>query len=228
MLQSQCHFIGTMRSKTAWEVQKDERTGKTKPVKVGLAPVQRDGLEYEFTSVLELSIDGHIATASKDRTSLFDNQFFVPGIETGEALRDWLQGSKGNGGQKNPAESEAPQELPAAKPTGKVTQLRDVSRADILSLVCGQLREIGLADKIAEYKRYVRHKYGAGMKDLPADKLEEQAVNWSAARMITTCVRNSANTCTGCRRRKEEMPGPEGLGLLLYFIEFENGLSHTY
>jgi hypothetical protein len=83
-----------MRSKTAYEVQKDERTGKTKPVKVGLAPVQRDGLEYEFTSVLELSVDGHIATSSKDRTGLFDNQYFVPGIETGQALQGWIEGGQ--------------------------------------------------------------------------------------------------------------------------------------
>lgn len=166
-----------MRSKTAWEVQKDDRTGKTRPVKVGLAPVQRDGLEYEFTSVLELSDDGHIATATKDRTSLFDNQYFVPGVETGEKLRAWLQGSEGNGGEKKTAEPEAPQEQPAAKPAGKVTQLRDVSRADLMSQVFGQLLEIGLADKIAEYERYVQHKYGAGMKDLPAESLQEQAVN---------------------------------------------------
>ncbi len=81
-----------MRSKTAWEVQKDERTGKTRPVRIGLAPVQRDGLEYEFTCVLELSVDGHIATASKDRTGLFDGRYITPDIETGQMLKDWLQG----------------------------------------------------------------------------------------------------------------------------------------
>ena len=62
----------TMRSKTEYVLEKDERTGRTAPRKVGLAPVQRDGMEYEFTAVFDLSIDGHIATASKDRTTLFD------------------------------------------------------------------------------------------------------------------------------------------------------------
>jgi hypothetical protein len=85
-----------------WEVQKDDRTGKTKPVKVGLAPVQQEGLEFEFTCVLELSVDGHIASASKDRTSLFDNQYFVPGIETGKSLLDWLSGENGQPVHEDP------------------------------------------------------------------------------------------------------------------------------
>lgn len=93
ILGADLHVIVTMRSKTAWEVQKDEKTGKTRPVKIGLAPVQRDGLEYEFTCVLELSVDGHIATASKDRTGLFDGRYITPDTETGEMLKDWLVGS---------------------------------------------------------------------------------------------------------------------------------------
>ncbi|WP_300831990.1 ATP-binding protein [uncultured Bilophila sp.] len=91
MLQSSCHIIATMRTKTAYEIVKDERTGKTKPVKVGLAPVQRDGLEYEFTVVLDIDIDKHVASASKDRTSLFDGERFVPSEETGRALLEWLE-----------------------------------------------------------------------------------------------------------------------------------------
>ncbi len=92
ILGADLHIIVTMRSKTAWEVQKDEKTGRTRPVKIGLAPVQRDGLEYEFTCVLELSVDGHIATASKDRTGLFDGRYITPDIETGQVLKQWLGG----------------------------------------------------------------------------------------------------------------------------------------
>lgn len=40
------HVIVTMRAKTEYVVEKDDR-GKHVPRKVGLAPVQRDGLEYE-------------------------------------------------------------------------------------------------------------------------------------------------------------------------------------
>ena len=89
MLQSSLHIITTMRTKTAYEVQQNDK-GKHVPVKVGLAPIQRDGMEYEFTAVLDLSIDGHIATSSKDRTSLFDGTFFKPSEKTGEQLLKWL------------------------------------------------------------------------------------------------------------------------------------------
>lgn len=88
------HVIVTMRTKTAYEVI--DEAGKKKPVKVGLAPVQREGMEYEFTTVLDLSVDGHIATASKDRTRLFDGQRWMPDIATGETLREWLSSGKEN------------------------------------------------------------------------------------------------------------------------------------
>ncbi len=48
-------------------------------------------MEYEFTAVFDLSIDGHIATASKDRTTLFDGRHFKPSIETGKELLEWLE-----------------------------------------------------------------------------------------------------------------------------------------
>jgi hypothetical protein len=89
MLSVDLHLIVTMRTKTAWEVVNED--GKARPVKIGLAPVQREGLEYEFTVVLDLSVDGHVATATKDRTSLFDGKHFVPGNETGQELLAWLQ-----------------------------------------------------------------------------------------------------------------------------------------
>lgn len=93
MLQSPCHVVATMRSKTAYELS-DDGNGKKKPIKVGLAPVQRPGMEYEFTVVLDLSIERHIATATKDRTSLFDGQHFIPTPATGEALQAWLEAGK--------------------------------------------------------------------------------------------------------------------------------------
>ena len=83
------HVIVTMRTKTAYDLS-DDGNGKKRPIKVGLAPVQRDGLEYEFTVVMDLSVEGHVATAAKDRTGLFDGAHWVPVKATGEALRGWL------------------------------------------------------------------------------------------------------------------------------------------
>lgn len=89
ILSAPCHVICTMRTKTSWEVVENDK-GKKVPRKIGLKPEQREGMEYEFTVVVDMSID-HVATASKDRTSLFDGEAFVPSRATGEKLIQWLE-----------------------------------------------------------------------------------------------------------------------------------------
>ena len=88
MLESSCHIIGTMRSKTDYLQTQNDR-GRTEIRKVGLAPVQRDGMDYEFTVVFDLGMD-HTVTISKDRTGLFDGQVFTITQDTGRTLRRWL------------------------------------------------------------------------------------------------------------------------------------------
>ncbi|MFA6064004.1 MAG: ATP-binding protein [Gallionella sp.] len=88
MLQSSCHIVATVRSKTEYVIEKNDK-GKDVPRKVGMAPIQREGMEYEFTVFFDLSIE-HVASTSKDRTSLFDGQYFKPSRESGEKLLAWL------------------------------------------------------------------------------------------------------------------------------------------
>lgn len=88
MLQSPCHIIATMRAKQEYVLEINDK-GKQTPKKVGLAPVQREGMEYEFTVMLDVDMN-HIASASKDRTSLFDGQFFKITAQTGDTLMQWL------------------------------------------------------------------------------------------------------------------------------------------
>jgi hypothetical protein len=84
------HVIATMRSKTEWSEEKDERTGKTKPVRIGLAPEQGKGIEYEFDLLGEIGVD-HLMTVIKDRTGKFQDKVIdKPGEEFGEALVAWL------------------------------------------------------------------------------------------------------------------------------------------
>lgn len=85
------HVITTLRTKTSYEVS-DDGNGRKRPIKIGMAPVQRDGVEYEFSVVLDLSVEGHVASASKDRTGILDGSHFVPSATTGAALKDWLDG----------------------------------------------------------------------------------------------------------------------------------------
>jgi len=87
ILKSSCHIIATLRSKT--EYAQVTEGGKPVVKKLGMAPIQRDGLEYEFTAFIDLSVE-HTATASKDRTGIFDGRYFKPDSNTGIKLLSWL------------------------------------------------------------------------------------------------------------------------------------------
>lgn len=89
ILRAPIHIICTLRSKTEYVLQ--DVGGKSVPRKVGMAPIQRAGFEYELTTVLELSLDGHLVTVSKDRTGLFDGADPAAlSKATGERLVAWL------------------------------------------------------------------------------------------------------------------------------------------
>lgn len=89
MLQSPCHIIATMRAKQDYVLEVNDK-GKQTPKKVGMAPVQREGMEYEFTVMLDVDMH-HVASASKDRTSLFDGRYFKISADTGRELLAWLE-----------------------------------------------------------------------------------------------------------------------------------------
>jgi hypothetical protein len=89
ILQSPCHVICTMRAKTEYIQEKDDQ-GKTRITKIGMQPVQRDGMEYEFDVVGDLSID-HQLVISKTRCSALDGKVIpMPGKEIADTLRTWL------------------------------------------------------------------------------------------------------------------------------------------
>ena len=69
-----------------------EDGGRRTVKKVGLAPIMRDGIEFEFTTVFDLDMQ-HFASASKDRTRLFDGQIKMLDKGVGNQLREWLEGT---------------------------------------------------------------------------------------------------------------------------------------
>ena len=92
ILQCPMHVAVTLRTKTEYVIE-DNGSGKKTPRKIGMAPVFRDGVEYEFTIFFELD-QSHAAAATKDRTGLFDGQYFLIAPDTGARIRDWLAGAK--------------------------------------------------------------------------------------------------------------------------------------
>jgi AAA domain-containing protein len=110
MLAAKCHVIACMRSKTEFVQEKNERTGRTEVRKIGLAPVQRDGIEYEFTVTCDIDFD-HRISISKTRCHLLSDRLFAAGRagEMGRILHDWLD----SGAEEVTPELDAP---PATEP----------------------------------------------------------------------------------------------------------------
>ena len=97
ILQSSIHIIATMRSKTDYSMEGGKVT------KLGLAPVQRAGMEYEFTTVFDLD-KTHQGHTSKDRTGMFDNRIVEMDEKVGEQFAAWLEGTSPTE-EKTPLES---------------------------------------------------------------------------------------------------------------------------
>ena len=89
MLSCRSHIIATVRSKQEYVLS--EKNGKMVPEKIGLKGVQREGMDYELTLVLEIDIKQNV-TATKDRTSLFMNKpEFKLSSETGLKILEWCK-----------------------------------------------------------------------------------------------------------------------------------------
>lgn len=87
MLNSPAHIIATMRTKQDYVI--NLKNGKHVPEKVGLKSIQRAGVDYELTVVLDLDAS-HFASVSKDRTKLFSEApAFKVTEETGQAINTW-------------------------------------------------------------------------------------------------------------------------------------------
>lgn len=83
------HVVGTMRSKTEYSLEKDDR-GKVTPRKIGMAPIFRDQGEYEFDVVGEMNLE-HDLIITKTRCDTLDGRVFnKPGEDVGATLRAWL------------------------------------------------------------------------------------------------------------------------------------------
>jgi hypothetical protein len=92
ILNTNLQIIVTLRAKQEYALEKDAR-GKTVPKKLGMGPVQRDGVEYEFGTVLDIGMD-HVASVGlvgKDRTGLFVGEPHELTEEDGKRIAAWLK-----------------------------------------------------------------------------------------------------------------------------------------
>ena len=172
MLQSKCHIIATMRSKTA-TVQEENDRGRKTVRKVGEKAEQRDGMDYEFTVVFDLESDTHFANASKDRTAMFSNPVQLSEA-VGKKIGDWLKSA------------EAPKPAEPAKPSPYANLREMIDRADSDDQLKGAGAMIAhaegltpeeLADLRAAYKAKVVEfrELAAAAAETESNQLEENA-----------------------------------------------------
>lgn len=141
VVRSKAHIIATMRAKTEYVLEKDERTGKTTPRKIGLAPVQRDGLEYEFDVVADLTTDLDFIV-SKTRCPLLAKAVVrEAGEDVAATLRAWLSDG-------------VPEGAAPAKPATTEDELADVllKIANLLELWPVDGRDKAVAEASAKEK----------------------------------------------------------------------------
>lgn len=132
------HVLASMRSKTEWAQETDDR-GKIKPVRIGLAPEQGKGIEYEFDLLIEINQD-HYARILKDRSGRFQDRIIeTPGEDFGRELAAWLS----DGALAAPSSARPTQ--PEANP---VAVVRDELRRAMAS---GKLKEGEVRQNLATF-----------------------------------------------------------------------------
>lgn len=129
MLACRAHLIVTMRSKTEYVLEVNDR-GKQVPRKIGMAPIQRDGLEYEFDVVADLTLDNDLVIGKTRCPELRDQVYRRAGEDVATVLRTWLQDGV-------PAVDKPKAEKPKAVATDDdvlelLAQIRDTESLDAL------------------------------------------------------------------------------------------------
>lgn len=91
--ESSAHVIMTIRAKTEWVLEKNDK-GQTEPRKIGLGPVQREGIEYQPDVWFDMAISGRdvIASVGKTRCDMLalGESFRNPDEELARVVADWI------------------------------------------------------------------------------------------------------------------------------------------
>lgn len=129
---SRSHVIATMRTKM--EYVQETANGKTEIKKVGLAAIQREGMEYEFTLVGDLDLT-HALRISKTRCDGYINLgdlFEKPGENFARKVYGWLM--TGADPVARPAPQPAPAPTPAANDTSVGEAVDETFQAYLLAM----------------------------------------------------------------------------------------------
>lgn len=89
LIRCKCHLIVTMRAKTEYVLEEDIK-GRKVPRKIGMAPIQRDGLDYEFDIVGDMDYENRLIISKTRYSRLAGEVIEKPSEELGEEIAAWL------------------------------------------------------------------------------------------------------------------------------------------
>ena len=143
------HIICTLRSKVEYVVERID--GRNTVRKIGLQPVQRDGLEYEFTVVGDVTQDHDLVVTKTRAAFLKDAVIREAGEDLGRQLAEWL-----NSGEQRiePAVAvavEAAISTPAGQPLRDqiADYIRSAANVRTLGKIANRLDELLSTDQIS-------------------------------------------------------------------------------
>jgi DNA polymerase III delta prime subunit len=139
ILSSKAHVVCTMRTKVEYVLEMNEK-GKSVPRKVGTAPVQREGLEYEFDVVGEMTTANDLIISKTRCPALSGAVFHQPGADLAKILREWLSTTDRSDGA---IESETVA-VPAYSPAPAMAPIGATAEEQIATLctACDSLAEL--------------------------------------------------------------------------------------
>lgn len=141
ILQCDMHIIANYRAKMEY-TQETNESGKKIVRSLGMGIIAEGTNIYEYTLVLMLDAD-HVANATKDRTGIFDGQFFTITSDTGRKLYQWI--AEGEVAPPVPVIQKA--EAPTPAPSAPDDQLKKaVSLVD--TLVKQKIEQLGVKEPV--------------------------------------------------------------------------------
>jgi len=140
-------LIATIRAKTEYVLEEGGNGKKGTPRKVGMAPVQRDGLEYEFDVVADLDLEHNFVPSKSRCSAIVDRVWRRAGEEVAAELLRWLDDGGEPAGDASPIDAHlravpSPAAVPpreAAADLGLLKRIEGATSEDDLRALAAEL-----------------------------------------------------------------------------------------
>lgn len=185
ILHSNAHVICTMRAKEKYVMEEDDR-GRSKPKKIGMEAIQRDGMGFEFDMFADMDID-HNMIITKTRIGLDGDVINKPGKELAKKLLDFLSSGAAPVVEAQPnLVTEQVEELVTEQPAKKAKAKYTV--AGLLKKIPGVMEKFGAKDineAIEVSNTLIRQEFNTLDPESLPDEEAEKVAAFMNSKMLT-------------------------------------------